>query len=91
MLNPVPFTLADETLTVVPPELVSVSESVLLFPVCTFPKLKAVGFAVSVPGVTPVPESARFSVGLEASLVRARVPVALPADAGVNVTIKVVL
>ena len=57
-------------------------------PVCTFPKLRLDGFAVRVPGATPVPERAMLSVGLEALLVREREPLAAPADCGANTTLK---
>ena len=42
------------------PELLRVSESVFLDPGCTEPKLKLVGFEVSCPLATAVPESATF-------------------------------
>jgi hypothetical protein len=39
-----------------------------------------VGFAVSVPCDTPVPDSGRFMVELEAFEVKATLPLELPAD-----------
>ena len=46
---------------------------------------------VSVPGVTPVPESGTFNEVLEASLVTAMLPLAAPALFGANVTFTVAL
>ena len=47
-----------------------------------------VGFAAKVPAVTPVPESGMLKEGLDASLVIAMLPVALPAAVGANVVVK---
>jgi hypothetical protein len=77
--------------TLEPPVLVTVSERDLLLPTVTVPKLRVFGFAPSVPCETPVPESAIFRVGFEALDVTAMLPFALEAEAGVNVTLKVVL
>ena len=55
---------------------------------CTLPKLRLDGFAESAPGVTPVPDRGILSVGLEALLVRERVPFAAPADCGAKTTLK---
>ena len=60
-------------------------------PTVTLPKLKLVGFGPSAPGATPVPANGMVSDGLEAFEVIVIVPLALPADAGVNVTLKVAL
>jgi len=57
-------------------------------PVCTLPKLRLDGFAASTPPVTPVPDKGILSVGLEALLVRERVPLAAPADCGAKTTLK---
>ena len=51
------------------------------------PKLRLDGFALSVPAVTPVPDSATFNVGFDAFDVTVNVPLALPADAGSNETL----
>jgi hypothetical protein len=77
--------------TLEPPELVSVSESVWLLPTCTLPKLRLVAVAVSDPGVTPVPESGMPSVGFDALLVTARLPEADPPVVGVNLVLNVTL
>jgi hypothetical protein len=55
------------------------------------PKLRLVGFDPRVPGVTPVPDRGMVRVGLEAFEVTVTLPLALAADAGVNVTVKVAL
>ena len=49
------------------------------------------GFEVSVPCVTPVPDSGRFMVGLEPSEVNATLPLRVPADCGAKTTEKVTL
>jgi len=77
--------------TLEPPELVNVSDSVWLLPSCTLPKLRLVAVAVSEPGVTPVPESGTATVGFDALLVMERLPLADPPVVGVNVTLKVAL
>ena len=74
-----------------PPVLVTVSDRDWLLPTGTLPKLSVVGFAPSVPCETPVPESAIFRVGFEAFEIILMLPLAPEADAGVNVTLKVVL
>lgn len=58
MLNPVPLGVIDEIVRALPPVFDKVSDKVLLDPVGTFPKLKLAGLALTVPGETPVPESA---------------------------------
>ena len=70
---------------------VTVSEMDCLFPTVTVPKLRLVGFAPSVPGVTPLPESGTVRVGFEAFDVTVRLPLALPADVGANDTLNVAL
>ena len=71
--------------------LVTVSDRDCLFPTVTLPKLRLVGLAPSVPGVTPVPDKGMVRVGFEALDVMVRLPLALPADDGPNETLKVVL
>jgi hypothetical protein len=85
-LKPVPLGTTCDMVTAEVLELVKVSESVFFDPVCTEPKLKLVGFEVSCPPATLVPESATFRVGLGALLVIARFPLNVPADFGANVT-----
>jgi len=75
--------------TLEPPELVRVSVKVLLLPVCTVPKLRLVGLAPRLPGVTPVAETAILSVGLEPLLVTAIFPLTAPAEFGANTTLNV--
>ena len=48
-----------------PPVLVSVSDKLELLPTGTLPNAKLVGFAVSAPCVTPVPESGMLRLGFE--------------------------
>src|SRR5690349_5469224 len=54
-LNPDPVTFTREIVTLDPPVLVTVSESVLLPLTCTLPKARLVGFDPSAPPATPVP------------------------------------
>jgi hypothetical protein len=90
-LNPVPLTATWEIVTLAPPVLVNVSDSDCLFPTVTLPNPRLVGFDPNVPGATPVPDRGLVSVGLDPFDVSVTLPVALPADAGVNVTVKVAL
>ena len=60
----------------------------LVLPTATFPKLTLAGLALSVPCV-PVPLRAIVAGEPGALLVIEMLPVALPADVGANVTVKV--
>lgn len=91
MLKPAPVVVAWVMVTLEPPVLVRVSDSVELLPICTLPKLRLDGFAPSAPAVTPVPERGMLSVGFEPLLMIARLPLTLPADDGANTTLKVLL
>lgn len=62
-----------------------------MLPTVTLPKPRLLGFGPSVPAVTPDPDNAIVSVGLEAFEVIVMLPLALAAEAGVNVTVKVAL
>lgn len=86
-----PVTVACETVTVVPPVLVSVSDCSLLVLTCTLPKALVVGLALRVPAVTPVPVSGTFKVAFEALLTIARLPLTLPPVVGANTTLKLLL
>ena len=62
-----------------------------MFPTCTLPKLRLGCVGIRVAGVmlvAPAPESAMLSVGLDASLVMARLPLTAPVDCGANTTLK---
>ena len=91
VLKPAPVVVAWVMVTLKPPLLVRVSESVELLLICTLPKLRLVGLADNDPGVTPVADSGILSVGFEALLVMAMLPLTLPADDGANATLKVLL
>ena len=78
-------------MTLEPPVLVIVSDRDWLLPTVTFPKLRLVGFDPSVPCVTPVPVTGIVRVGLDAVEVMVTLPLALAADSGANVTVKVAL
>jgi len=90
-LNPGPLTAITEIVTDDPPVLVTVSESVLLTPTCTLPKLRLVGFEPRVPAATPVPDNGIVNVGFEPFEVTVTVPLAAPADVGSNETLKLLL
>jgi SpoU rRNA methylase family enzyme len=90
-LKPVPLTPTCEIVTLDPPELVTVSERVCLFDTCTLPKLRLVGLDPTTPGANPVPDSGIVNVGFDAFEVIATLPLAAPADVGLNETLKVAL
>ena len=90
-VNPVPVMLTWDIVTLDPPVLVTVSERDLLVPTVTLPKARLVGFDARVPAVTPVPDRAIVSVGLEAFEVIVILPLALAAVVGANATVKVAL
>src|SRR5882672_5904097 len=89
--SPAPVTLAAEIVTFAPPVFVSVSDKLALLPICTLPNERLVGFAESVPALTPVPESGIVRVGFEPSDVMVTLPLAAPVAMGVNIALKVVL
>jgi hypothetical protein len=103
--NPEPVVVAAEIVTLVPPELVRVSASVWELPTGTLPKPRLGGFAVSWPEVTPVPNTGKVTavellavaplcpLPLELSVMNAiaTLPLSVPADCGVNVTLQVTL
>ena len=60
-------------------------------PTITLPKLRLLGLDPNAPGATPVPASGIVTVGLDAFEVIVIAPLALPADVGVNVALKVAL
>ena len=62
-----------------------------MFPIVTLLKLRLVGFAPRPPGEIPVPDNGIDRVGLEALDVIVMLPLALPAEDGLNETLKVVL
>src|ERR1700733_6439412 len=90
-LKPVPLATAAEMVRLVPPVLVSVSARLELFPTCTFPNARLVGFAVSAPCVTPVPESGILKLESEPVEVILMVPLAAPATAGEKSAVNEVL
>jgi len=90
-VNPVPLGVIWEIVSAEPPEFVRVSASVVLAPVATLPKLRLTGFAVSWPGLMPVPDRGTFRAGLDAFEVIARLPLAPLPDVGANATLKVAL
>jgi hypothetical protein len=78
-------------ITLEPPELVKVADSVWRLPTCTLPKLRLEAVAMSDPGVTPEPESGTVNMGFDALLVMARLLPEADPPVGAKVTLKVVL
>jgi hypothetical protein len=80
------------TVTLVPPELVSVAACAALVPTRTFPNDSDAGLAISFPGATPRPDSATSISPLPAALLLiAMVPEGFPAPRGVNAIVNVVV
>jgi hypothetical protein len=77
--------------TLVPPVLVTVSDTGLVFPTVTAPKLMLLGFAPKPPGEIPLPDRGMVRVGFEALDVIVTLPLALPAADGLNETLKFAL
>lgn len=91
MLNTELLELAAVIVTLAPLA-VKLPEALPLEPTTTLPRFRVVGFTVSCPtAALPVPESGIARLGLEAFDVTVTLPLALPAEAGVNVTVKVAL
>jgi len=90
-LNTELFELAAVTVTFAPLA-VRLPDAVPLVPTTTLPKARVVGVTESCPAaVAPVPDSGIVSVGLEAFEVMVTLPLALVADCGANVTVKLAL
>lgn len=89
--KPVPLLAMVRTVNAEPPVFVMVSVRTCLLPSVTLPKSKLVGFDPSAPGVTPVPDNGRDKGEFGASEVMVTLPLALPADCGANVAVKVAL
>jgi hypothetical protein len=90
-LNPAPLADAAEIVRLDPPEFVRVSVKFVLLPTCTLPKDKLVGFADSVPCVTPVPESGMLKLEFDPFEVTLTFPLAVPLLVGENRTVNEVL
>jgi hypothetical protein len=90
-LKPDPVAVTCEMVTLELPELVSVSDKVLLLPVWIVPKLRLEGVGFSVPSAAAVPDNPILSVGLDALLTTAKLPLSVPLVAGAKLTLKVVL
>ncbi len=90
MLNPLPVTVACETVTLPVPLLVRVTVPLLLLLTVTFPKLRLSGVAPS-RSVTPVPDSETTAGELVAVLTTETLPEKLPVTVGAKVAVKLVL
>jgi len=77
--------------TLEPPVFVTVSDWVCLVDTGTLPKLRLLGLEPSAPAAMPVPEIGIVSVGFEAFDVIVTLPLAAPAEVGLNATLKVAL
>lgn len=89
--NSLPLTETSEIETLVPPVFVMVSESVWVLPSVTLPKLKLGELALSAPGATPVPETEIVVVDVEAFDVIVTLPLTVPAEDGLKLTLKLTL
>jgi hypothetical protein len=88
-LNPAPFSLICVICTFPLPVFVAVTDKVEELPVFTFPKLRLVGLKDSVNDcATPVPLSGIAAGEFGALLTTVTLPLAAPADAGENCTLK---
>ena len=91
ILNAELFEFAAVTVTF-DPLAVRLADAVPLVPTTTLPSAKVPGVTVSWPAAaTPVPDNGMVNVGFEAVEVMVTLPLALPAEAGVKVTLKVAL
>ena len=87
MLNAVPAAVAAEIVALAPPVFVTVSVWLELWPTVMFVKVRLVGDAVRVAGVTAVPVRGIDKLGFEAFEATVTVPLNVPADVGVKVTL----
>ena len=74
-------------MTLVPPELVRVADSVFGVPICTVPKFRLDGAEVNDPVVTAVAVRGIASTAFDASLLTDNDPLAAPPEVGVKVTL----
>jgi hypothetical protein len=91
-VKPEPLTAIWETVTLEPPEFVTVPDKdCVLPPTVTVPKARLVGFDVIAPAVAPIPDKGMLRLGFEALDVMVTFPLADPDTVGPNFTAKVVL
>jgi hypothetical protein len=91
MLNCALFVLAAVIVTSVP-EALTFPDAIPLVPTTTLPTARGVGVTLSCPAVVvPVPDSGIVNLELDAFEAIMRLPFALPAAVGANVTLKDVL
>jgi hypothetical protein len=90
VLNPAPETATEEIVTVALPPFVSVTVCELLVPVVTLPNAALLGVADNC-GCVPVPLKVIVAGEFGALLTIEMLPLALPADVGANLALKVVL
>jgi len=90
-LNPVPLIAACETVTLVPPVLVKVSEIDCWLPRVTLPKAPVDGLLASWPAAIPTPDNEIVAVESEASLAIVTVAVKDPTAFGVKARLRVAL
>jgi len=90
-LNPVPLALPAEMVRLDWPVLVSVSDELAVLPTSRLPNAMLAGLGVSVPCVTPVPESGMLRLGFEPLEVMLTLPLAAPPVVGAKRTVNDVL
>jgi hypothetical protein len=91
MLNPVPLTAAAEIVAFTPPVFFTVSVCVWFCPTTTLVNVRLAGVELSVAGFTAVPLNAVVKLASDAFDAMDTLPLKLPADCGVRVTLNVAL
>jgi hypothetical protein len=84
--KPAPMAVTLVTVTLVPPEFVMVAGWLWVLPTATLPKLRLAGLTAKVPGITPVPVTARLTFEFAAVEAIAIAPVTAPTEDGAKVT-----
>ena len=79
MVKPSPETLAWDTVTSEPPELVSAAARVCPWPTCTLPKFRLEGFEMSEPVAVTTAVTGTVTTGVPELLLSEMVPVEVPA------------
>lgn len=84
-LKPAPLGIICEIVSAAEPELLRLSDILLLDPMDTEPKLRLAGVAETCPPVAPAALRGMFKSAFGALLLIARLPVTLPLDVGAKV------
>ena len=90
-LNPVPLIATWDTVTLVPPVLLIVSETDCCVPTVTLPKASLEGLLANCPAAIPAPVSERVEVASDALLAIVTVAANDPTASGVNARLRMAL